>query len=474
MERLSALDTTFLHVEDRVSHMHLGSVTVYEGPAPAHDELLRVIESKLHLTPRYRQRVRFVPLGAARPVWADDPSFDLRHHVRRARLPAPGGDEGLRRLVGRVMSKQLDRRRPLWEMWVADGLEGDRWAIVSKLHHCMVDGVSASSLITLLMNPVRDADPTEPVPWTPEPDPGDVALVTSALADVAALPLHAVAGAAHAARAPVTYGAWAAAVAQGLAAYAGIARPPGTTALNGAIGERRRWESARAHLAEVKEIRTAFGGTVNDVVLDVIAEGFADLLRERGESTDRTLRTMVPVSVRAPGDTGPYNKVSTVFAELPLAIADPVERLAAISAQLRHLKATHEAVAGEALTTLAGFAPEALLSVAARVATRTPQHNVNTVTTNVPGPQRPLYLAGRRMLEAFPYVPIAGHVRIGVAIYSYDGWLFFGVTGDAGTAPDIGVLCAGIERGTAGLLAAARARACAPDRRDRARLLGRR
>jgi WS/DGAT/MGAT family acyltransferase len=266
MERLSALDTTFLHVEDRVSHMHLGSVGIYEGPAPDHDELLRVIASKLHLAPRYRRRVRFVPLGAGRPVWADDPSFDLRHHVRRVALPAPGGDEGLRRLVGRVMAQQLDRRRPLWEMWVAEGLEGRRWALISKLHHCMVDGVSASSLITLLMDPERDAAHPAPEPWSPASDPGDVALVTSALADRASRPLHRVGVAARAARDPATYAAYAAAVAEGLAVYAGLARRPRATGLNGAIGEHRRWACARARLAEVKEIRTAFGGTVNDVV----------------------------------------------------------------------------------------------------------------------------------------------------------------------------------------------------------------
>ncbi len=456
MERLSALDATFLHVEDDVSHMHLGSIGLYEGPAPSEGELLAAIEAKLHLAPRYRQRVRFVPLGAGRPVWADDPHFRCDYHVRRTALPAPGGDAQLRRLVGRVMSQQLDRGRPLWELWAVEGLTGGRWALISKLHHSMVDGVSASSLITELMDRRRDAPVLPPAPWTPAPEPGDVALVAGALAERASRPLHRALATAGALRHPASYAGHGAAALRGLAAYTHIVRPPHATALNGPIGRHRRWDWSRARLGDVREIRTAFGGTVNDVVLTVVAHGFRELLEHRGEPAG-VVRTLVPVSVRAPGEHDADNRVSALFADLPVGIEDPVARLAALRAQLRHLKDTHEAVAGEVLTSLAGFAPEMLLALGARLATRTPQHNVNTVTTNVPGPQVPLYLAGRRMLEAFPYVPIAGHVRIGVAIYSYDGTLGFGVTGDDGTAPDIGVVCAGIEHGMDALLAAARA-----------------
>jgi diacylglycerol O-acyltransferase len=458
VQRLSALDTTFLHVEDDVSHMHLGSVGLFEGPPPAHEDLLAVIEAKLHLAPRYRQRVRFIPFGAGRPVWVDDPHFHLDYHVRRTALPAPGGAEQLRLLVGRVMSQQLDRARPLWELWVVEGVADGRWALISKLHHSMVDGVSASSLITALMDPVRDAPLPTARPWRPAPEPGGAALVAGALAERATRPLHRLSAGARALRDPVASAAYGAAALQGLAAYAGLARRPPATPLNGAICPRRRWDWARARLGEVKEIRDAFGGTVNDVVLAAISQGFRELLEHRGAPTTSPLRTLVPVSVRPPGDDGADNQVSAIFAELPVGIADPVERLHAVSAQLRHLKDRHEPVAGEVLTSLTGFAPEVLLALAARVATRTPQHNVNTVTTNVPGPQFPLYLAGRRMLEAFPYVPLGGHVRIGVAIYSYDGALAFGVTGDADVASDIDVLCRGIEHGMEALLGAARQR----------------
>jgi diacylglycerol O-acyltransferase len=463
LTRLSPLDATFLHVEDDVSHMNIGSVGIFEGPPPEHALLLATIEGKLHLAPRYRQRVRFIPAQAGRPVWVDDPHFELDYHVRRTALPAPGGDEQLHLLVGRVMSHQLDRARPLWEMWVVEGLADGRWALISKLHHAMVDGISASNLVTAIMDTRRDVPASEPVPWRPAPAPAGPVLVAQALAERARWPLREARAAAGWARDPAGVVGHAARTLQGLAAYAGIVRPPAASALNGPIGPHRRWDHARARLSDVKEVKSVFGGTVNDVVLAVITAGFRDLLGERGETTDRTVRSLVPVSVRTRGESGVYdNKVSAIFAALPVAIADPVERLRSVSSQMAHLKATHEAEAGEVLTSVAGFAPEILLSLSGRLATRTPQHNVATVTTNVPGPQFPLYLAGRRMLETYPYVPLGGHVRVGVAIYSYDGQLGFGVTGDYDTARDIAVLCAGIERGTAELLALARGTEPAP------------
>ncbi|HSD80506.1 MAG TPA: wax ester/triacylglycerol synthase family O-acyltransferase, partial [Solirubrobacteraceae bacterium] len=345
MDRLSPLDETFLHVEDDVTHMHLGSVARFEGPPPAYDDVLAVIESKLHLAPRYRQRVRFTPLAIGRPAWVDDPHFRLDYHVRRTALPAPGGDEELRRLVGRVMSHQLDRARPLWELWIVEGLADGCWGMISKLHHAMVDGVAASSLITVLMDPERDPPRPDPVPWTPAPEPRGVELVAGALADGARWPLREARSVARTARDPAGFGLLLAATLQGLAAYAGIARPPEATSLNGAIGPHRRWDWARARLSDVKEIRTALGGTVNDVVLTAISGGLRALLESRGEPADRSLRSLVPVSVRAKDETGRYdNKVSAMFADLPVDVADPVARLGAVSAQMRHLKETHEAV----------------------------------------------------------------------------------------------------------------------------------
>jgi WS/DGAT/MGAT family acyltransferase len=226
------------------------------------------------------------------------------------------------------------------------------------------------------------------------------------------------------------------------------------TSLNGTIGPHRRWAWARSQLADVKAVRAALGGTVNDVVLAVITNGFRELMQSRGERvTDETVRTMVPVSVRSPGERGTYNnRVSAMFAELPVGIADPVERLNSIRTQMEGLKESKQAVAGEVLTSLTGFAPPMLLSLGTRAFMRLPQRSLNTVTTNVPGPQFPLYAAGKRMLEAFPYVPLAGTVRIGIAIFSYDGTLNFGVTGDYDSATDIGVLAGGIESGLAELV----------------------
>lgn len=465
MERLSPLDTSFLHVEDEVSHMHIGLVSLFEGPPPSHDEFLARLEAKLHRAPRYRQRVRFVPLEAGRPVWHDDPHFALGYHVRRTALPAPGGDAELRTLVGRVMSQQLDRSRPLWELWVAEGLSDGRWALISKLHHAMVDGLSGSSLLALLLDEERDAPAPEPVPWRPASEPGGAALLAAALADRVRSPWIEIRAAVDALGDPAGLARQAAHTVPGLAAYAGLARPPAPSALNGPLGPHRSWAWTQARLAEIREIRRAHPGvTVNDVVLAAIAGGLRTLLAQAGEPVDRTVRTLVPVSVRADDASGvPDNRVSAMFADLPLGIEDPAARLHAVSEHMLWLKATHETTAGQMLTAMGGLAPELALGLGARIATRLPQRSVNTVTTNVPGPQRPLFLAGRRMLEALPYVPLAGHVRIGVAIYSYDGAIVFGVSGDSDGPLDPVVLCRGIESAMAEMLGAVPPQT-APDR----------
>jgi diacylglycerol O-acyltransferase / wax synthase len=459
--RLSVLDASFLEFEDAVTHMHIGSIALFEGPPPRHEALRADVLAKLALVPRYRQLVRFVAFRAGLPVWVDDPHFNLDYHLRRTALPRPGGEQQLRLLVGRVMSQQLDRSKPLWEMWIAEGLEEDRWALVSKVHHCMVDGVAGSDLLTVLLD--READPgrTASRPWTPKAAPDGLALLAHALVADLLVPY----AAARALRTPVELLRRGQDAARGLLRMRGLVRPAPPSSLNGSVGPHRRWSVARARLADVKTVRASFGGTVNDVVLACISGGFRALLLYRGESVERVVRTMVPVSVRSPGERGEYNnRVSAMFAELPVAIEDPVGRLRSISAQMGDLKQSKEAVAGEVLTALGGFAPPLLLALGERLGTRVPQHNINTVTTNVPGPQYPLYAAGRKMLEAFPYVPLGGHVRVGVAIFSYDGALTFGITGDYDTAADIEVLCDGIERAMAELLGA-----CGTRRRSAAR-----
>jgi diacylglycerol O-acyltransferase / wax synthase len=454
MDRMSPQDASFLHIENSVNHMHIGSVGVFEGPAPPYDDIARLVAGKLPLVPRYRQKVRFVPLQIGRPVWVDDPHFNIGYHLRHTALPPPGGDEQLRNLVGRLMAQQLDRNKPLWEMWMVEGLSEGHWAVISKVHHCMVDGVSGTDLLTVVMDVQPEPSPPVPDPWRPGPEPTDVRLLANAVTDLVANPYEQYRAVRATTRGWRQLGGQVRDLGRGLASYAGIIRPNVRSSINGPIGPHRRWDWARTTLADVKTVRKGLGGTVNDVVLSVLTRGFRDLLLARGEPVeDREVRTLVPVSVRADSERGTLNnRVSAMFARLPVGIADPAERLAAIRAQMEGLKESGQAVAGERLVSLSGFAPPMLLALGARVMRGVSQRNVNTVTTNVPGPQFPIYLVGRQMLEVFPFVPLGGGMRVGIAIFSYNGMLNYGVTGDYDTADDIGVLCRAIEDGMSELL----------------------
>jgi diacylglycerol O-acyltransferase len=451
-DRLSPLDSSFLHLEDRVSHMHIGSIAIFEGPEPPFEKFVAMVEGKLPLVPRYRQVVREVPLELGRPVWVDDPDFNIDYHVRHTALPAPGGEEELRRLVGRVMSQQLDRTKPLWEIWVVQGLDEGRWAMVAKTHHAMVDGVSGTELLAVIMDTSPQPSPPVADDWHPAPLPSGTRLAAEAVVDLALSPYEQVRAVRAATRVPREALHQLGEVVQGISSMAGVLRSNPVSTLNGPIGPHRRYAWASTSVEDVKVVRKGLGGTFNDVVLAAITGGFRELLRSRGEPVDRVVRTLVPVSVRARdvsgravGDATYDNKVSAMFASLPVNIEDPAEQLHAITAQMQGLKESKEAVAGEALTSLSGFAPPMLLALGMRVAGRVSQRNINTGTTNVPGPQFPLYAAGRRMLKCYPYVPLFGQVRIAIAIFSYDGQVTFGVTGDYDSAPDLEVLCRGIE-----------------------------
>jgi diacylglycerol O-acyltransferase len=454
MQALSPQDASFLHIEDAVTHMHIGSVGIFEGPAPSHDEVKAAIEAKLPLVPRYREKVRFVPFELGRPVWVDDPHFVLDYHVRRTALPAPGSEEQVRLLFARVMSQPLDRARPLWELWIAEGLDEDRWVLINKIHHCMVDGVSGTDLMTVLLDRDKDAAAPVPVPWRPEREPNSVALLASSVSARLASPYEGYRSARAAVVRPGRAVGEVTRVARGMQSFQRLMGTNTVSSLNGPIGPHRRWAWARARLADIKTIRQVHGGTVNDVVLAVITRGFRDMLLDRGEQIDgRVVRTMVPVSVRAESERGTYNnKVSAMFAELPVGIEDPLERLRSVREQMEGLKESGQAVAGKQLVALSGFAPPMLLALGTRTATRAPQRNVQTLTTNVPGPQFPLYLRGRRMLEFLPFAPLGANMRTAVAIISYDGALNFGVTGEYEHAPDITVLTDGIQAGIRELL----------------------
>src|SRR5271156_4135426 len=462
-DRLSPLDASFLHIEDDVSHMHIASVAIFEGPQPLFADIVAMVEGKLALVPRYRQVVKFVPFDLGRPVWADDPHFNIEYHLRHTALPAPGGEAELRKLVGRVMSQQLDRSKPLWEIWVVEGLEDGRWAMLAKTHHAMVDGISGTDLLAVIMDLSPDATRPAASAWTPRPSPTGGQLAAQSLLNVVRSPyeqVRAVRASVGAVRHAVSH---AAEVGQGVVAMAGLVRATPVSSLNGPLGPHRRYAWASTSVDDIKKVRKGLGGTFNDVVLASITNGFRELLLSRGESIDRVVRALVPVSVRprdasgkAVGDGTYENRVSAMFAELPVNTPDPAERLHALTHQMEGLKESKQAVAGEALTSMSGFAPPMLLALGMRLATRAAQHNVNTVTTNVPGPQFPLYAVGRKMLRAFPYVPLGGQIRIGIAIFSYNGEVNFGITGDYDTTPDLDVLSAGIEDGMAQMVKLAR------------------
>jgi diacylglycerol O-acyltransferase len=456
VERMSALDAGFFHVDDENVPMHVGSVTVFEGPAPSYGDLIRLLLSKLPQVPRYRQRVRTLPLFLGRPVWVDDEHFQILYHVRHTAVPSPGGPEQLRNLAGRIFAQRLDRAKPLWETWLVEGLENDRWAIISKVHHCMVDGIAGSDLMTLIFDLTADAEHPPPQEWTPRPAPSRLSLLADGLRGAVSEPVRQVAAVP--------------AVARNLNGVAGLVDfgrgLPGTlrrltdrpaSSLNGPVGPHRRWAWTEAELAEVKRIRKAAGGTVNDVVLAAVTAGFRDLLTGRGEDPGgHVVRSLVPVSLRAASERGTFNnRVAGVLVNLPVGEPEPLRRLELLHTQMEEIKRTRQVLAAEALTGLAGFAAPTLLALGSRTAFRTPQFLVQAVTTNVPGPSFPLYVLGRPMCQAYPFVPIGNNVRISVGIFSYLGHLYFGVNADYDTVPDVEVLTRSIRRGFDDLATAA-------------------
>ena len=455
MERLSALDAEFLDLEDGQVHMHIAGACVFDDPPPRLGDLRALVASKLDRIPRYRQRVRRVPLEFGRPLWVDDPHFDLDYHLRHTALPTPGDDALFCRLMGRIMSQPLDRDWPLWEAWLVEGLEGGRWALVFKVHHCMVDGIAGVELLSVLLDLKVDAEIGESQPWVPHPEPPAVLKVLDAwgglLSDVFETTRGIPGSVAH----PVAAARTVIATGEGLFRFISRLAPTQPLSIEGPIGPHRVWAHAVASLTDVKTIRSAFGGTVNDVVLAAVTGGYRALLSERGDSLDRAVvRSLVPVSTRRADSQGmPNNRVSVLLYELPVQVSDPVERLETVQEQMTNLKSSHIPEAGEVITSIGNLAPPMLVGplsrMGIRLARRFGQHSLNTVTTNVPGPQVPLYCLGHEMLEYRPFVPIVHGLRVGTAILSYNGALFFGVTGDYETMPDVAVVAtaaaAGIE-----------------------------
>jgi WS/DGAT/MGAT family acyltransferase len=417
------------------AHMHVASAILFEGSAPTHAEFRDQIESRLHLVPRFRQKLRQVPFGQGRPVWVDDPHLNLDYHVRQTALPAPGSEEQLRNLAARIFSQQLDRSKPLWELWLVEGLEGDRFAIVGKSHHALVDGVSGVDITTVLFDLEEEpaGPPVRPPKWAPRPEPTDIELLTEALRERATSPSELVRGVRALLRGPhrILRGAGA----TGRLLETGMSAP--RTPFNVEIGPHRRLAFVRTDLDDLKRVKDAHGGTVNDVVLSVVTGALGNYLRARGHDTEGLeMRAMVPVSVRAEEEHGALgNRLSAMMAPLPVWCEDPVERLRLLTETMGDLKGSGQAVGAEILTKMTDFAPPTIASQAARL--QPAQRFFNLVVTNVPGPQFPLYVLGRKMESIFPLVPLARRQALCVGIMSYDGQVDFGLVGDYDAMADL-------------------------------------
>ena len=445
-DRLTGLDSSFLHLEQGPAHMHVASTTVFEGPAPEYLDFRAHIESRLHLVPRFRQKLRFVPLGQGRPRWVDDPHLNLDYHLRHTALPPPGDEDQLRTLAARVFSQRLDRSKPLWEMWLVDGLKGGRFAVVAKTHHCLVDGVSGVDITTVLFDASPDPAPMpDPDPWLPRPEPSEAQLLVESLLERATTPAEVTRGVRAVFRAPrrAARAVIDAAEAAGAFARAGFGAP--ATPFNVEIGPYRRFSWVSAELADLKRVKDAAGGTVNDVVLATVTGALGRYLRGRGLSTrELELRAMVPISVRGADDRGALgNRVSSYMAPLPVWCEDPVERLSLIGATMGDLKQSKQALGATLMTELTDFAPPTIAGQAARLQSR--QRFFNLVVTNIPGPQFPLYLMGRKLEAVFPMVPLAKRQAVCFGVMSYDGKVNFGLIGDYDAIGDLDLLAGDLE-----------------------------
>jgi WS/DGAT/MGAT family acyltransferase len=448
LDRLTAVDASFLAQESPVSHMHVGAVTIFEGPPPTFDEITEALRGRLHLVPRYRQKLAVPPLGTGRPLWVDDPDFNLEYHVRQTALPDPGSEEQLLNLASRIFSQQLDRSKPLWEVWVAEGLEGNRFAIISKTHHALIDGIAGVDLATVLFDiePVPKKVENSGVPWTPHREPAGVDLLATGARDILRAGLRVAGDAVGALTHPerTVSGARVAAEGLGEVVWAGL-NPAPATPLNVEIGPHRRLVGARFRLEDFKLVKTTFGTTVNDVVLAAVTGALRDWLHSRGVRTEGLeLRALVPVSIRGEEQQGTMtgNQIAAMRGPLPVYIEDPLARLRTVKEAMDGLKDSKQAVGAEVLSSVQQFAPPTILAQASRLNFSTRLFNL--IVTNVPGPQFPLYAYGRELLEIFPVAFLPKNHALAIAIMSYNGAVNFGLLGDLDGLPDIESVADGI------------------------------
>jgi len=469
VEYLSPLDTSFLDAEDEDRHASLAiaSIAVLDGPPPSQADFAAAIRGRLPLVPRYRQKVRRVPFNLGPPVWVDDADFDLDFHLRRTALAEPGGDVALTRLVARIMSQRLDRERPLWETWLIEGLPEGRWALLSKVHHCLVDGVTGNQLYRLICD--TGPKPRRPLPdhWQPRDTGETIDLTLDALGRLARTPFDQVRALARAARSPGGLGSSLRETARGLTALAEGFAPATPSSLFGPIGKARRYAVARVPLERLSAVASAHDVTINDVYLSAVAGAFRRLIQARGEDPGPdTIRTLVPVNVRRRNEEGVLdNRVSSLLLLLPVELDDPVQRLAVVHQRIGDLRAQHEVEAGVALVSLADQEPYSAVSLVIRTGLRLPPRAIVTVTTNVPGPAEQLYILGRPIREILPYVPIAERMRIGVSVFTYAGQAAFGVTADFASVPEADDFAATLVDEVAQLDTAARPQPAPPAKR---------
>ena len=448
--RMSALDASFLFMEDASTPMHAGGVAIFTPPADGfdHERLVRLIRQRIPFVPRYRQRVREVPFGLARPVWVDDERFDVTYHVRRSALPRPGSREQLNELVARLMTRPLDRGRPLWEMYLVEGLDDGNFAIVSKSHQALVDGLSAVDIAQVMLDPTEETVVVAGDAWRPRVEPTDIELLASAFAELATRPASAFEAARNTVTGTASTAAYVGQRAIGvLGAALAMARMPGPSPLNVTIGGQRRFATVDLALADLKRVRAEFGGTVNDIVLAVITGALRSWLMTRGAPVNQgdTLRALLPVSVAVPGsssDDAGGNRVTAALADLPVGEADPAIRLQQINYQLAQLEEGGHFVGADAIVNIAGFGPPTLHALGARVGSSLSRKVYNLVITNVPGPQRSLFAAGSRMVAAYPVVPLTKGQALSIGLISYDGGVYFGLYADRDALPDLDVLVA--------------------------------
>ena len=468
IEHLSSTDSSMLAIEDPDHGIHLQIIYIFEGTPPTFAEFRETVEQRLLGAPRFRQRVARVPFNLGRPAWVEDERFDLSYHLRHTALPAPGSEEELRALSNRLLEQQLDLRRALWEMWLVEGLAGNRFAVIHRVHHCMVDGISTQDISGMMFSATPEEDRPDTDEWTPGGTPSDARLVLSGLTDLAAHSRAAVSGLVRGSRSPLSMVRNVVQSARTLGTVTGVTSAAPPTILNAPGGPRRRTDWVRVPLDDLRATKNAHDTTLNNIVLAACAGALRRYFLRQGEPLVDGMRAMVPVSVRLDTQKGALgNQVTAIYPELPIGEADPAKRVAAVEAEVTRLRGT-QGVAMQRLMDVGGFAPPTIMEQVQRLLLRNPKTH-NLLISNVPGPSKPFYLRGRPMVEVLPAGATMVRHGLNIVMVSYNGTLFISVCTDPDVVPDAAGFAADLEASFAELheSAATRVAAAAPQERSR-------